>query len=424
MNDILESTISAFISEWDRREISLFAEPCDENTERLRKNMHSFTDNEIYTKCQKIAMRCIASGITDRYTQLNVFNDIIEHELMYDKFSDEIAAKTAALAKPVNAENYRFLDKMIKTYDPVLIGLSGSLAHGTNTETSDIDIRGVAMLSPEQILLGKDFEQITDDTTDTTIYSFPKFIKLLTHCHPNTIEILGLKPEHYLYKSEIGEELLKRKEMFLSNRCINSFAGYAEHKLNQLRQTTTSAITEEKFNEYIASVVNDNLRPLKKDIEATVKDGKIVLNISAEDCPVEDLSTALDIINKTLADHRKLSACNRKALGHGKIAKHSMHLLRLYMMAENLLINGKVITHREKEHDLLMSIRNGEYLDEEGKPNREFFDIVEYYKARFNKAKLHSVLPDYPDIKQISDFIAQVHSRIIQNRIQTAYSGH
>lgn len=369
-------------------------------------------------------MRCIASGITDRYTQLNVFNDIIEHELMYDKFSDEIAAKTAALAKPVNAENYRFLDKMIKTYDPVLIGLSGSLAHGTNTETSDIDIRGVAMLSPEQILLGKDFEQITDDTTDTTIYSFPKFIKLLTHCHPNTIEILGLKPEHYLYKSEIGEELLKRKEMFLSNRCINSFAGYAEHKLNQLRQTTTSAITEEKFNEYIASVVNDNLRPLKKDIEATVKDGKIVLNISAEDCPVEDLSTALDIINKTLADHRKLSACNRKALGHGKIAKHSMHLLRLYMMAENLLINGKVITHREKEHDLLMSIRNGEYLDEEGKPNREFFDIVEYYKARFNKAKLHSVLPDYPDIKQISDFIAQVHSRIIQNRIQTAYSGH
>ena len=49
--------------------------------------------------------------------------------------------------------------------------------------------------SKEEILLGTDFEQIVNVETDTTIYSFNKMIQLLTSNNPNTIEILGCKPE-------------------------------------------------------------------------------------------------------------------------------------------------------------------------------------------------------------------------------------
>lgn len=104
-----------------------------------------------------------------------------------------------------------------------LLGFGGSYAYGTNNENSDIDIRGIATNSKRNILTGNDFEQVVDIDTDTTVYSFDKIIKLLCSCNPNTVEMLGLKPEHYFYLTNIGRELIENKSLFLSKRAIHSF---------------------------------------------------------------------------------------------------------------------------------------------------------------------------------------------------------
>lgn len=116
----------------------------------------------------------------------------------------------------------------------ILLTLGGSWAYGTNIETSDVDIRGIALNSKEEILTNKNFEQRDDKVTDTVVYSFNKIISLLTASNPNVIEILGNKPEHYLYLSPIGRELLDHKELFLSKRCIHAFGGYANAQLRRL----------------------------------------------------------------------------------------------------------------------------------------------------------------------------------------------
>ena len=104
-----------------------------------------------------------------------------------------------------------------------LLTLGGSHAYGTNVETSDLDVRGIAVNSAREILLGRDFEQVIDNPTDTTIYSLKKMVQLLCQCNPNCIEILGCKPEHYLILDKYGKMLLDNKEKFLSKRCINTF---------------------------------------------------------------------------------------------------------------------------------------------------------------------------------------------------------
>lgn len=98
-----------------------------------------------------------------------------------------------------------------------LLGLGGSHAYGTNIETSDVDIRGIALNSKMDILTNQYFEQMVNEETDTTIYAFNKMISLLCNCNPNCIEILGLKPEHYLYISDIGQEILDNKKLFYQN---------------------------------------------------------------------------------------------------------------------------------------------------------------------------------------------------------------
>lgn len=236
----------------------------------------------------------------------------------------------------------------------ILLGLGGSHAYGTETETSDLDVRGCAVNSREEILCGEDFEQVTDVPTDTTIYSFMKLVRLLTNCNPNTIEILGLKREHYIYLSEIGREMLDNSDMFLSKMAVKSFGGYATAQFHRL----------ENKSEGIA-----------------------------------------------------LGKRNKNALLHNKIGKHMMHLIRLYLMCLDILEKGEIITYRETEHDLLMSIRNGAFLDGESQPTADFFALVNDYKKRMEYAEKNTLLPEKPDYKRIKDFIISVNEKVVAGKI-------
>lgn len=331
-----------------------------------------------------------------------------------ENLSRYIAAKLEYLGKHINVEDYKFLETTPELHDPILIGLGGSHAYGTNIETSDIDIRGIALHSEDDILLGRGFEQVCNEPTDTTIYSLKKVVSLLINCNPNVIEMLGLKPEHYLYLDNVGKELLREKDMFLSNKCVSSFMGYANQQMYRLQQKSLVAMSDEDYNAHIVKTLNGMRETLENQhnitgLEVKLKDGKIVLDLSVTDYPTENLASVLNTLNTTIREYNRNSKRNEHALAHGKIAKHSMHLLRLYMMCEDLLLDGKIVTYREKEHDLLMDIRNGKYLGEDGKPTKEFFDMVHDYESRLEYAKEHSVLPPKPDYKKIDQFIVAIN---------------
>lgn len=314
----------------------------------------------------------------------------------------------------VSPEEYEFFNTDKNLQNPIFICLGGSYAYGTNKAGSDIDLRGVALRNKTDILLNRDFNQIVNTDTDTTIYSLEKLITLLTNCNPNTIEILGCKPEHYVYISDIGKELIRNKEMFLSKRCVKSFMGYANQQMYRLQQKSLVAMSEAELNVHICKTINSVKDTLTRDfdmegIDFHLKDGKIVMNLHIDDYPTEDLSSVLGVINNTLREYKKNSVRNEKALAHNKIAKHSMHLLRLYMMCEDILLHGEINTYREKEHDLLMSIRNGEFLGKDGKPIASFYDIVHNYEARIEDAITKTKLPEIPDTEKIDKFVVEAN---------------
>jgi hypothetical protein len=94
-----------------------------------------------------------------------------------------------------------------------------------------------------------------------------------------------------------------------------------------------------------------------------------------------------------------------------------MHLVRLYLMCFDILDNGEIVTYREKDHDFLMSIRAGKYLDGQDQPTKEFFEIVDEYEAKLDRLKETTTLPDKPDFKKINEFVASVNERIVKNEI-------
>ena len=93
--------------------------------------------------------------------------------------------------------------------------------------------------------------------------------------------------------------------------------------------------------------------------------------------------------------------------------KHAMHLVRLYLMCLDLLETGEIVTYREKDHALLMDIRNGKYMTAEGNLSDEFYELVENIENKCKLALETTKLPRKADTKKIEEWIMSVNKRII-----------
>ena len=314
----------------------------------------------------------------------------------------------------------------------ILLTLGGSHAYGTFTESSDLDVRGCALNSRMQILTNENFEQFTNEQTDTTIYSFNKLISLLINVNPNTIEMLGCLPEHYLYLSPVGQELLDHAHMFLSKKAVYSFGGYANQQLRRLDNKAVRLVNQSQREQHILNSIKnayatfperyfdfseDNIRLYIDKSEQEEYDTEIFMDVNLHHYPLRDYKSMWSEMNNIVKDYSKIGKRNKHAIEHEKLGKHMMHLVRLYYMCFDILENEKIVTYREKEHDLLMDIRNGKYLDDNRQPIPEFFDMVNELEKRLTYDKENTSLPDKPDYREINEFVASVNERVVKGEI-------
>lgn len=314
----------------------------------------------------------------------------------------------------------------------ILIGLGGSYAYGTEKEdgTSDIDVRGCALNSKEEILTNKNFEQFVSEETDTTIYSFNKLVSLLSNTNPNTIELMGLKPEHYLYVHSIGKELLDNAHLFLSKRAIHSFGGYANQQLRRMELLCNRNVSQSQREQFILNTINNAMYDIKRSYQdftdEEIKlyidksqheeyDTEIFMDVNVKHYPLRDYCSVWNEMKSIVSSYNKIGKRNEKAITHNKLGKHMMHLIRLYMMCLDILEKEQIVTYREAEHDLLMDIRNGKYLDSNDQPIPEFYEMVDDYEKRLDYAKLNTSLPDNPDYNKINEFVMDVNERVVKN---------
>lgn len=309
----------------------------------------------------------------------------------------------------------------------IMIGVGGSHAYGTNVDGSDLDIRGIATNSDEKIILCNPFDQSVDVATDTTIYSFDKIISLLCNCNPNIVEILGLKPEHYLYINSFGKLILANKCLFLSKRAIHSFGGYANSQLRRLENKASKTASQEQEEKFILRSIESARVDFQRRyfdcpedairlyIDKSIHDGydtEIFMDVVLNHYPLRDYKDMISEMQSIVKSYKSIGRRNENAISHGKIAKHMMHLVRLYLMCHDILADGKIVTFREKDHDLLMDIRNGKFLDENDQPIHAFYQLVDELENDLGYWREHTDLPDAPDMKKINRLLYEVNERI------------
>ena len=341
--------------------------------------------------------------------------------------------KLEQIKEKLKTEEYDFLRNNINLNNNIiLLTLGGSHAYGMDKESSDIDVRGISLNTKEEILLNNDFEQVVNTETDTTIYSFNKMVKLLCANNPNTVEILGCKPEHYLYLHKFGKELIENRRMFLSKRCIHTFANYAGSQLRRLQNKSARLVGQAENEAYILKSINNARYDFKNNyyphndsdvnlyIDKAVQEGyetEIFIDINLKHYPLRDWAGMWNEMKNIVSSYNKIGKRNENAMSHDKLGKHMAHLIRLYLMCIDILEKEEINTFREAEHDLLMSIRNGDFLDESSQPKTTFYDLLDYYEKRFEYAKNNTSIPDVPDFKRINEFKMYVNECIVKGEI-------
>ena len=355
----------------------------------------------------------------------------------------------------------------------LLLTLGGSHAYGTNVETSDIDVRGITYNPVDSLLGNRVFEQYEDEATDTVVYGLNKMFKLLLECNPNTIEQLGSKPEHYIILNDDGKKLIENRKIFLSKRAIYTFGGYANSQLRRLQNALArdsypqaekekhifgsirSAMNSiiEKFHTVNGKLIeynfaNDNgkmvhaykeynqkmqemkqfknfeygslnLYPDKSDREGM--DVEIYMDACLHHYPLRDYKGIWNGMNTIVKDYEKLGKRNTKK-DDMHLNKHAQHLVRLYLMCIDILTKEEIITYRADEHDLLMSIRNGEFQKPEGGYRPELFELVDDLEKKMKDAAENTSLPDCPDTEAAYEMLVEMNKNHIL-KMEDYYDG-
>ncbi|UYZ14267.1 nucleotidyltransferase domain-containing protein [Brevibacillus sp. WF146] len=110
----------------------------------------------------------------------------------------------------------------------------GSRSYGTETNESDVDLRGIAFAPVEAVFGLETYEQTILDVPDTVVYALNKYLKLAVKGNPTILEMLHVEPAHVLYADERGEELRAHRDLFLSKRLYRSYGGYAIGSIRKL----------------------------------------------------------------------------------------------------------------------------------------------------------------------------------------------
>jgi predicted nucleotidyltransferase len=310
----------------------------------------------------------------------------------------------------------------------ILLGLGGSHAYGTNNTNSDIDFRGITLNSTSDLLGLTSFDQYEDNNTDTVIYSFNKIVKLLLECNPNTCEILGLDEDQYLIKTSLGQEIIDNKNLFLSQRAAKSFGGYASAQLRRLQNAIArDSMPQPNREQHIFNSVKNALDDFNRRYENSVQ-GKINLYIDdavAEGFtkeifvdanythfPLREYEKIFSTMNAVIREYDKIGKRNKKK-DDNHLNKHAMHLIRLFMMAIDILDNEIIKTHRGDDLELLLKIRNGGFQNEDHTFSTEFYDILAHYEKELERATKETSLPENPDMEKVATFVEYVNRKVI-----------
>lgn len=348
--------------------------------------------------------------------------------------------------------------------------LHGSHAYGLNTETSDIDVKGVC-IAPRETYLGftGKFEQAIANTPyDLVIYELRKFFTLAAGCNPNIIEVLHTDPEMFIHNTPLGELLVDHKYDFVSMKAKHTFSGYAHNQLSRiqghyrwLKSPPKAPPTRAEFNLPETTVIPaDQLgvvqAQIQKKLDSFDFDWSIMedsdrihlkgcisgflaeMELTEDDVWIRTGRSLgmnenfLELLKQERQYKHKLDDwrsyqkwlternVKRSELEakFGYDTKHGMHLVRLMKMCREILETGKINVKRVHDREELLAIRNDgiwsyeQLIEWSTKQDKELSEVYATQKKAHERGET-TPCPYEPDREKLNELCVSIIEKMI-----------
>lgn len=305
--------------------------------------------------------------------------------------------------------------------------ISGSNLYGTNSENSDLDLKGVMLPSWRQVALGKIPKQFENSSTgnnnskntssdvDIEIFSLHEFIRLAKEGQTIIFDMLHTPKTHIIETSEIWDDLISNRRMFYSKN-INSFIGYCRS------QVIKYSVKGDRLNDAKAVLewVDDEI--CKRDANyfrlnscdlSTFPKGENINWIKSDNENIPDMIEVCNrkiLLNSTLVYAREILATVIKKYGKrseqsafdgGVDLKALYHAFRVAYQAKELF-EFETITFPRPEKEFLLDIRNGKY---------NYFELsikLDELIYEVEEIRNKSNLPNNPDYDAVDNWLISI----------------
>lgn len=191
----------------------------------------------------------------------------------------------------------------------------------------------------------------------------------------------------------------------LQNAIARDALPQSEREKHILKSVTNAL---EDFNRRYAGKENGSIRLYIDRAENPGLDTEIFVDASYKHFPLRDYVDLWGTMKTVVRDYDKLGKRNKKK-DDNHLNKHAMHLIRLFMMAIDILEKGEIRTHRREDLPTLLAIRRGDYMLSDGTFSLEFYEMLEEYEHRLDQAAVRTALPDNPDMEKVEAFVERIN---------------
>lgn len=316
----------------------------------------------------------------------------------------------------------------------------GSHLYGTDTESSDLDIKGIYLPSAHEIILGKarknvsttrpkqEFERNNKDDIDQEFFSLKEYLKLLCEGQTCALDMLFAPDSFLIYKGErfdLFKHIFENREKLLF-KGILSFIGYARKQASKygIKGSRVRAVkdTIDFLNGCNSGLLLKD-EEVKKELDAFVgfQKDEFINYVMLPD-PNGTTVTYLEVCNRkfqmTNSVKYTLAVLNKIYNEYGQRAKLAQvnegidwkalsHAVRVNFEGQELLKTGFIIFPCP-ERQLLLDIKTGKM------PYGQVEEIIELGLKELEEAQKVSTLRDEPDIRWADDFLYEVYSDIVK----------
>lgn len=304
---------------------------------------------------------------------------------------------------------------------------TGSHLYGLSTPSSDKDYTGI-FLAPwkyhiglhklEQVDLGIESKlengKNSFKAVDRTFYELKRFAALAAGSNPNIIELLFVDEDNIIYINEYGRKLLDNRYLFLSQKLIEKFSGFAnsqKHKLYVKKENLEKLYSARDFiknmiDKYKSDKIllpemkkeeNFEKNFIQRDIKGDVyRIGEYNINSNLT------LKNACELIERIIKE-----SSNRQELikQSGYDTKYASHLVRLLLEAIEMITTGNLV-YPLQERELIMKIKMGEMKFEKV---IELVEELEIKLKRFEDTPELITIPKNIDMEAIEKLVIEIY---------------